>query len=73
MAPYKTCLSLAFCGLLLLSACDKKEAPPSAASPMVHGPSVRIYGLKGKVFAYVDRHTSAGYVYTQTLFAAAQG
>lgn len=42
MTPYKTCLSLALCGLLLLSACDKKEEPPSAASQAVHGPSVRI-------------------------------
>jgi phosphonate transport system substrate-binding protein len=28
--------------MFLLSACNKKEEPPSAASPMVHGPSVRI-------------------------------
>ena len=42
MTPYKTCLSLALCGLFLLGACDKEEAPPSAATLMVHGPSVRI-------------------------------
>lgn len=42
MTPYKKILPLILCGLLLLSACDKKGEPPSAVSPMVHGPSTRI-------------------------------
>lgn len=42
MTPYKTCLSLVLCGLLLLGACGKKEEPPAAASPAVQGTSVRI-------------------------------
>ncbi|MBI4746031.1 MAG: phosphate/phosphite/phosphonate ABC transporter substrate-binding protein, partial [Deltaproteobacteria bacterium] len=41
MTPYKTCLSLALCGLLLLGACDKKEEPPGAVPP-AHGASLRI-------------------------------
>ena len=42
MTPYKTGLFLAFCGLLLLSACEKNEELSSTAFPVVHGPPVRI-------------------------------
>lgn len=42
MTPCKTCLPLILCGLFLLGACDKKEAPPAAAPTAVHGPVVRI-------------------------------
>lgn len=42
MTPYKTCLPLALCGLLLLGACGKKAEPPGAASQAVQEPSVRI-------------------------------
>lgn len=42
MTSYKIHLSLALCGLLLLGACDRKEAPSGTASPTVQEPSVRI-------------------------------
>lgn len=42
MTPYKTYLSLALCGLLLLGACGRKEEMPGAASPAVQVPTVNI-------------------------------
>jgi phosphonate transport system substrate-binding protein len=35
-------VSLALCGLFLLSACDREEAPPGTVLPVVQGASVRI-------------------------------